>query len=444
MTLFPSAFRTDRPWAMGTPARPGRSLRNLVSRLVTRKAPRATPAFSVVTPQANGTHHERPEPLLKWEDPHTAPDGDFGAWAVPNAELTTAGIPGRADPWDAVSEFALSYDGYGYWDDLPELASRVLQCWTRSRSLPGTLDELRGCLFYEQRRWHHFGEEPSGRSAEYMRAIVEAIAALSATRPRTTTRPADPRPATAPETHVKLVAARAVALRPLHSRALTLRPVPASMGRLVPVPAAEAHVRLVSAIEEQAGAMSRHPSGQSSRGSSGHTSEHPSMARAVGDLKPMPSAEPLPKPPVIVRRSRDAVPGPPNRPGGVANARRTSADQPTSNGSQRGLESRPGPSTPPPAEVTPLCREFSPDDTGYRAWVDSHPQGFVLNQPRTPRPQAPTLHRVGCAALAGRDGGPQTLTDRAIKVGSPSADTLKAWSVARGTGAPTTCRRCNP
>ena len=91
-----------------------------------------------------------------------------------------------------------------------------------------------------------------------------------------------------------------------------------------------------------------------------------------------------------------------------------------------------------------MCHEFSCDDAGYRSWVDTHPQGFVLNQPRPARPKAPTLHRVGCGALAGRDDGPQTFTDRAIKVCGPNADTLRAWSLARGTGAPTACRRCSP
>ena len=132
---------------------------------------------------------DRPEPTLRWTDPHTAPAGDYAASAIPNAELDIAAVPRRGESWDAVSDFALSYDGYAYWDDLSTLAGRVLQRWTRRRSLPDTLDELRGCLFYEQRRWHHFGEEPTGRSAEYMWAMVDAIGALALPLPAGT----DPR-----------------------------------------------------------------------------------------------------------------------------------------------------------------------------------------------------------------------------------------------------------
>jgi hypothetical protein len=431
MTLFPSALRTDRLRAGGVASGPVLGLKNLVTRVVSRRRPFSTPVLSVVAPQTNGAHHERPEPLCKWTDPHTPPPGDFAASAVPNAEIGTAEIPRRGDSWEAVSDFALSYDGYEYWDDLPELASRCLQRWTRSRTMPATLDELRGCLFYEQRRWHHFGEDPTGRSAEYMRAIVDAISAV-ALPPTLTTGPVpDPRQATAPEAHVRLVAVGGVARTP----------VARHVHRLVPVAAAEAHVRLVSAIEDQASAKSRHPSGYASRRDVGNPTDHPSMTGAVRDLRPMPSAEPLPKPPVIVRRSRRDGPLVPNRPGGAVNAARTPSDTRPSNGSRR---EAPDATTTTATEVTPLCHEFSHDDAGYLAWVEAHPRGFVMNQPRAARPKTPTMHRVGCAAVSWHEGTGENLTANAVKVCGPSADVLGAWSVARGGAVPTACRRCRP
>ena len=96
----------------------------------------------------------------------------------------------------------------------------------------------------------------------------------------------------------------------------------------------------------------------------------------------------------------------------------------------------------PATEVTPLCHEFSHDDTGYLAWVDTHPHGFVLNQPRAARSKTPIMHRVGCSLVAGRDDALRTLTVTAVKVCGPSAEVLGAWSVARGTGQPAPCRRC--
>ena len=472
MTLFPGALRSDRPTAMGTPIRPLVGLKNLVTRVLTNRRPFTMRTLSVVTSPADATLQERPEPRLVWTDARTPPAGDFSACAIPNDELDITTVPRRGESWDAVSDFALAYDGYEYWDDLSALAGGILQRWTRRRSLPETLDELRGCLFYEQRRWHHFGEDPSGRSAEYMWAIIDAIGALTMRATSTIGPIPDPRRATAPEAHVKLVATRAVALRSLPSPALTVRALPARPRRLVPVPAAEAHVRLVSAIENSAvedpafedpafgdcspggsdnadamNAVARHPSGYASRRSWGHASgnpaEHPSMARVVRDLKPMPSADPLPKPPVIERRSRRAGSGAPNRPGGAVNATRKPGNSWPSNGSRWKLEKVGDDATPAPAEVTPLCHEFFDDDGDYRTWVESHPQGFVLHQPRAPRSKAPTLHRAGCAAVAPRDET-QARSTGAVRVCGPNPDALTTWSMARGTGQPTACRRCCP
>ena len=456
MTLFPSALRSDRLTATGTPVRPLHRLGNLIAGLFAHRPSTASPALSLVISHEGAKHAERIEPQLQWTDAHRPPAGDFAASAIPNAELDLTAVPRRGESWDAVSDFALSYDGYAYWDDLSTLAGRVLQRWTRRRSLPATLDELRGCLFYEQRRWNHFGEEPTGRSAEYMWAMVEAIGAMVArVSPKVTPSPValspvapipgapvpgapipDPRRAVAPEAHVKLVTTRAVALRTVPSPPVTVRALSARPGRLTPGPAAEAHVRMVSAIETDAGATSRHPAGHATRRPSGQLSGspavHPALHRAGRALLPMPSADPLPKPPVIVRRARRAGFAGANRPGGAVNSA--------------------------PAQVTPLCHEFFVDDGGYGTWIDAHPDGFVLNQPRSARSKPPTLHRVGCPVVARRAGtergtgcGPDADTNgtapadtNAVRVCGPSGDALTTWSMARGTEAPTPCRRCCP
>jgi hypothetical protein len=451
MTLFPSALRSERPTAMGAPIRPLLGLANLLKRMLAHRRTLTIPTLSLVASHAGSSPIERAEPRLRWTDPDTSPAGDFAASAIPNAELDITTVPRRGESWDAVADFALTYDGYGYWDDLPTLAGRVLQRWTRRRSLPPTLDELRGCLFYEQRRWNHFGEDPTGRSAEYMWAIVDAIGALAAPVVSTHDRVPDPRRIPASETHVKLVPNPAVTLRPVPSLPLTVRPRQAHPGRLMPVPAAEAHVRLVSTIEdsageEMAGAVARHPSRFTERRVWGHLSgdpaQHPAMS-AARDLKPMPSAEPLPKPPVIIRRARRAGSGTPNRPGAAVNATRAGRDPWPSDGSRWNvdkIDDRPTP-TPTPAEVTPLCHEFFEDDDGYRTWVGSNPQGYVLNQPA--KSTAPTLHRAGCAVVVWRDGRVPRTTG-AVRVCGPNPDALSMWSMARGTGRPNPCRRCCP
>ncbi|HXX89814.1 MAG TPA: hypothetical protein VEI83_06305 [Acidimicrobiales bacterium] len=118
----------------------------------------------------------RSAPVLRWTETRTAPKtGAFAPCAVASTVLDAGRVPERSDAWEHLNEFALTYDGYAYWENLPELAQRALSRWTRDGSLPETLDELRGCLFYEQRRWHHFGDVPTGRSHDYVWALADAI-----------------------------------------------------------------------------------------------------------------------------------------------------------------------------------------------------------------------------------------------------------------------------
>jgi len=165
---------------------PGRGLRRLATRVSgTRGRQRGRVVASgdvVEVAEVPGRPSARPDPVLRWKNPSHPPEGDFTACAVPNAQLRVHGIPDRGDSWDAVSSFSLSYDGYAYWDDVSELATRCIRAWTRDHTLPGSIDEARACLFYEQRRWHHFGEDPNGRGAQYVWALLDTLRSLVAAR----------------------------------------------------------------------------------------------------------------------------------------------------------------------------------------------------------------------------------------------------------------------
>ncbi len=183
------------PHELPTPGPASHGLRSLASRLSVatksrqrRAQPDERPGASTSNGEngATGQNREnggdlmrstssRREPRLKWPDDEHSPPSDF-APALSNAQLRAHDIPQRGDGWDLVSVFALSYDGNAYWDDLGALAHDTMQQWTRDRVLPRGLPELRASLFHEQRRWHHFGEEPRGRSGEYVWALVDAIA----------------------------------------------------------------------------------------------------------------------------------------------------------------------------------------------------------------------------------------------------------------------------
>jgi hypothetical protein len=88
---------------------------------------------------------------------------------IADADLKVADIPSANADWRAISEFALSFDGYtacGSFEACAEIAN--------SRRVE-SLADLRTCLFFEQRRWRHFGEAPDDESMAYIRGIVEQI-----------------------------------------------------------------------------------------------------------------------------------------------------------------------------------------------------------------------------------------------------------------------------
>jgi len=88
---------------------------------------------------------------------------------ITDDQLTLDDVPDDVAKWREIAAFALSSDGYlaiGGFDELAELAN------ARTHR---TLSEARACLFFEQRRWRHFGEEPDANAMEYVRSLLGAI-----------------------------------------------------------------------------------------------------------------------------------------------------------------------------------------------------------------------------------------------------------------------------
>lgn len=84
---------------------------------------------------------------------------------IPNDELTITDVPASGADWNEIGGFALSFDGYRL-PDCAEIANARRH---------GSLTDLRACLFFEQRRWRHFGEEPDAETMTYIRDLVERI-----------------------------------------------------------------------------------------------------------------------------------------------------------------------------------------------------------------------------------------------------------------------------
>jgi hypothetical protein len=86
--------------------------------------------------------------------------------------------PPNAENWGVIDQFALSFDGYNYWGSLKkcaEISNNSAQTYREKGILPSSLTDLRTCLFFEQRRWRHFGEHPDKDTMTYIHALVEAI-----------------------------------------------------------------------------------------------------------------------------------------------------------------------------------------------------------------------------------------------------------------------------
>jgi len=88
---------------------------------------------------------------------------------VANSELAPADVPSFKETWARIEPFALTFDGFKYWGSV-EKCAEIAQA-----RRPGSLTELRTCLFYEARRWQLAGKAPDAASMKFIRALVYAI-----------------------------------------------------------------------------------------------------------------------------------------------------------------------------------------------------------------------------------------------------------------------------
>lgn len=97
--------------------------------------------------------------------------------SVPHRSLTRDDVPDPRAEFDEVVRFAYGFDGYARFgvQGCGDLANRTLAAYLRDRRLPDDLDELRGCLFFEARRWVVLQREPDTRARLYVGALLEHL-----------------------------------------------------------------------------------------------------------------------------------------------------------------------------------------------------------------------------------------------------------------------------
>lgn len=88
---------------------------------------------------------------------------------IPTDYPQASDVPADDADLEDLFRFALSFDGYRRWGSFSRCAEIA-----NARD-HGSLDKLRTCLFFEARRWHHFGDSPDEEETRYWRSLVAEI-----------------------------------------------------------------------------------------------------------------------------------------------------------------------------------------------------------------------------------------------------------------------------
>jgi hypothetical protein len=97
---------------------------------------------------------------------------------IGNEQLKVGDVPPADANWQTIGRFALSFDGYessGSFRNCAEIGEKWAQAFLAAGALPDSLTELRTCLFFEQRRWRHYGFDPDEQARSYLGALLEGI-----------------------------------------------------------------------------------------------------------------------------------------------------------------------------------------------------------------------------------------------------------------------------
>jgi len=96
---------------------------------------------------------------------------------IHNIDLRLDQIPSIESDYPAIAEFALTFDGNRRTKDIALFANKTAGEFQSDPTILSKLNltELRTCLFYEQRRYHHFGEDPLGGDRDFINQLLLKI-----------------------------------------------------------------------------------------------------------------------------------------------------------------------------------------------------------------------------------------------------------------------------
>jgi hypothetical protein len=96
------------------------------------------------------------------------------ATQIQTGELQATDLPAGHGDWSDFARFAVTFAPRNR-DVCSETASDAFARWRRIGEVPRSLEELRACLWYEQRRWRFLGREPDTEGMRYAASLVRAM-----------------------------------------------------------------------------------------------------------------------------------------------------------------------------------------------------------------------------------------------------------------------------
>ncbi len=95
---------------------------------------------------------------------------------IQTGELRATDLPTSYGGWSDYVRFALTFDPKDR-ELCREVAGDAFARWQRTGEVPRRLEELRACLWFEQRRWRFLGREPDREGMRYAGALIRAMRA---------------------------------------------------------------------------------------------------------------------------------------------------------------------------------------------------------------------------------------------------------------------------
>ena len=99
---------------------------------------------------------------------------------ISNRDLKLYLLPKEGADWLKISGFAHSFNGYEHWGSFEkcgDVANSIRDEYKTTGELSTNLTDLRTCLFFEARRWRHYGYDPDEEAMRYIHALMEGIRA---------------------------------------------------------------------------------------------------------------------------------------------------------------------------------------------------------------------------------------------------------------------------